>query len=310
MYTLTFSALAAALFAYGYLQHRGPSWIWWWLGSLFVVYVFVRYFAHHRSRMRLGSAFDTLYEHYRSEYGNTSSGQRFLSNTKAWHEGMFTKGLELSLSFGDWKAALIGSALGAVTEGVGSYLSNITKSAEQNELEMEITALAQEISDRSGAFGTGMIITTMSYVSAAAATFMLLVPTNDFEKTPLVERSSALAAQNDAPASSNTTPTMMTTPSVVPESNHKGTSIILDVSAKNDSIPNQLPEVAIQTDYVRLTSTDGRVIQAKILALSKDTVIIKRDDGQQFEISLDRITPESKVQIEAYRELRRKTAPP
>lgn len=302
MYTLTFSALAAAVFAYGYSQHREASWMWWCLGGLFVVYVFVRYFAHHRSRMRLGSALDTVCEHYRSEYGNTSSGQRFLSNTNAWHEGMFTKGMELSLSFGDWKAALIGSAVGAITEGVGSYLSNITKSAEQNELEMEITALAQELSDRSSAFATGLVITTMFYVSAAGATFTLLVPTNDFEKTPKLERSSAFATQSDASTLSSATPSIMTDPSAVPQFNY--------ISAKNDPPSNPVSEVATQTDYIRLTSTDGRVIQAKILALSKDTVIIKRDDGQQFEISFDRITPESKVQIETYRRLKRKTNPP
>lgn len=59
------------------------------------------------------------------------------------------------------------------------------------------------------------------------------------------------------------------------------------------------------TDEIHLKSTDGREIRVKILAVSKTTVIVRRDDGQEFEIPLERLSADSVERIDAYRAAKR-----
>jgi hypothetical protein len=56
---------------------------------------------------------------------------------------------------------------------------------------------------------------------------------------------------------------------------------------------------------LRLMSTDGREIRATVIAVSKTTVIVRREDGQEFEIALERLSPDSRELIEAYRAAKR-----
>ncbi|WP_395736664.1 hypothetical protein [Prosthecobacter sp.] len=62
-----------------------------------------------------------------------------------------------------------------------------------------------------------------------------------------------------------------------------------------------LPERSAESGMIELQSTDGRSLRAKILTLTKDAVLIQREDGQTFELELDRLTPDSKKRIDDYR---------
>lgn len=62
----------------------------------------------------------------------------------------------------------------------------------------------------------------------------------------------------------------------------------------------------VPPDMISLDSVDGRTITAKVLTLTKETVLIRRDDGQTFDLPLDRLTPESIKRIEDYREAKRR----
>jgi|GEM_PF-2794775 len=74
--------------------------------------------------------------------------------------------------------------------------------------------------------------------------------------------------------------------------------------AKADT-PPQMPDSKPVSELVSLQSTDGRNVQARILALTKTTVLIRREDGQTFDLPLDRLTPDSKQRIEEYRAAKR-----
>jgi hypothetical protein len=66
-------------------------------------------------------------------------------------------------------------------------------------------------------------------------------------------------------------------------------------------------ESKLDTDsyLVPLQSTDGRTINAKILTLTKETVLIRREDGQTFDLPLKRLTLDSVQRIEEYRAAKR-----
>lgn len=76
------------------------------------------------------------------------------------------------------------------------------------------------------------------------------------------------------------------------------------VAVKNNTSP-QAPERKPVSAILSLQSTDGRTVQAKILALTKTTVLIRREDGQTFDLPLDQLTAESKQRIEEYRAAKR-----
>lgn len=68
------------------------------------------------------------------------------------------------------------------------------------------------------------------------------------------------------------------------------------------------PELKPGSDLLSLESTDGRTVQAKVLALTKTTVLIRREDGQTFDLPLDQLTDDSKRRIEEYRAAKRSGA--
>lgn len=76
------------------------------------------------------------------------------------------------------------------------------------------------------------------------------------------------------------------------------------VAVKNDT-PPPAPEHKPVSAIISLQSTDGRTVQAKILALTKTTVLIRREDGQTFDLPLDQLTSDSKQRIEEYRTAKR-----
>ena len=59
------------------------------------------------------------------------------------------------------------------------------------------------------------------------------------------------------------------------------------------------------SDILSLQSTDGRTVQAKILALTKTTVLIRREDGQTFDLPLEQLTADSRQRIQEYRTAKR-----
>ena len=65
------------------------------------------------------------------------------------------------------------------------------------------------------------------------------------------------------------------------------------------------PERKPVSEIITLESTDGKTVLAKVLALTKTTVLIRREDGQTFDLPLERLTTESKQRIENYREAKR-----
>lgn len=76
------------------------------------------------------------------------------------------------------------------------------------------------------------------------------------------------------------------------------------VAVKNDS-PPPAPERKSASGIISLKSTDGRTVQAKILALTKTTVLIRREDGQTFDLPLNQLTDDSIKRIEEYRTAKR-----
>ncbi len=75
-------------------------------------------------------------------------------------------------------------------------------------------------------------------------------------------------------------------------------------AVKNTPAP-QTPERKPVSEIIALESTDGKTIQAKVLALTKTTVLIRRADGQTFDLPIDRLTADSKQRIEEYRAAKR-----
>lgn len=66
-----------------------------------------------------------------------------------------------------------------------------------------------------------------------------------------------------------------------------------------------LPEPKAGSEVIELQSTDGKTIRAKVLTITKETVLIQREDGQTFDLPLSRLTPESKQRIDDYRAAKR-----
>ncbi len=65
------------------------------------------------------------------------------------------------------------------------------------------------------------------------------------------------------------------------------------------------PKPKPASEIISLESTDGKTVKAKILALTTTTVLIRREDGQTFDLPLERLTAESKQRIEEYRAAKR-----
>lgn len=69
----------------------------------------------------------------------------------------------------------------------------------------------------------------------------------------------------------------------------------------NAGTPERKPVIA----QLSLQSTDGRTIQARVLAFTKDTVVIRREDGETFDLPLERLTQDSRQRIDEYRAAKR-----
>ena len=77
-----------------------------------------------------------------------------------------------------------------------------------------------------------------------------------------------------------------------------GGETVLTMSAPNPKNSANLPV----GDLISLKSTDGRMIRAKVLSLTKEKALIRREDGQTFILPLDRLTAESKKRIEEFQD--------
>ena len=84
-------------------------------------------------------------------------------------------------------------------------------------------------------------------------------------------------------------------------------SVTPSVAVKKETQPT-LPERTPVSDLLSLESNDGRTVQAKVLALTKTTVLIRREDGQTFDLPLDQLTDDAKRRIEEYRAAKRSGA--
>lgn len=72
--------------------------------------------------------------------------------------------------------------------------------------------------------------------------------------------------------------------------------------------PNRLPgdsDSTADNEILTLISKDGQTIKAKVIALTTKTVLIRREDGQTFDLPLDRLSDESVQAIKAERERNR-----
>lgn len=58
-------------------------------------------------------------------------------------------------------------------------------------------------------------------------------------------------------------------------------------------------------EMVSLESTDGRTIQARILAFTKESIVIRREDGESFDLPLEKLTAGSRKLVEEQRAARR-----
>lgn len=85
---------------------------------------------------------------------------------------------------------------------------------------------------------------------------------------------------------------------------HAPAAVTPNVEVKKET-QRTLPEHKPTSDLLSLESTDGRTVQAKVLALTKTTVLIRREDGQTFDLPLDQLTDNSKRRIEEYRVAKR-----
>lgn len=60
-----------------------------------------------------------------------------------------------------------------------------------------------------------------------------------------------------------------------------------------------------QPELMEVESTDGRRILGKILVVTTTSIFVRRDDGQEFEIPLSRLTAETKQRIAQHRDSKR-----
>ena len=88
---------------------------------------------------------------------------------------------------------------------------------------------------------------------------------------------------------------------------HAPAAVTPAVAVKKETGPS-LPERTPASDLLSLESTDGRTVQARVLALTKTTALIRREDGQTFDLPLDHLTDDSKRRIEEYRAAKRSGA--
>ncbi len=102
------------------------------------------------------------------------------------------------------------------------------------------------------------------------------------------ERAARPAPANEPAVETPTAPTATTAPAAA-------------VIIPNPSVPKPKPI----SEIISLESTDGKTVKAKVLALTTTTVLIRREDGQTFDLPLDRLTAESKQRIEEYRAAKR-----
>ncbi|MCF7788197.1 MAG: hypothetical protein K9N47_18890 [Prosthecobacter sp.] len=93
-------------------------------------------------------------------------------------------------------------------------------------------------------------------------------------------------------------------PAVSPPPVNEPAAAAPTVAVKTDT-PPPAPERKPVSAIIPLQSTDGRTVQAKILALTKTTVLIRREDGRTFDLPLDQLTADSKQRIEEYRTAKR-----
>lgn len=93
-------------------------------------------------------------------------------------------------------------------------------------------------------------------------------------------------------------------PAVSPSSTQEPIVTTPTVAVKHDP-PPPAPKPKPASDIISLQNTDGRTVQARILALTKTTVLIRREDGQTFDLPLDQLTDDSKDRIDEYRTAKR-----
>ncbi len=93
-------------------------------------------------------------------------------------------------------------------------------------------------------------------------------------------------------------------PAISPHSGNEPAIAAPTFAVKNDTPPPP-PERKPVSNIISLQSTDGRTVQAKVLALTKTTVLIRREDGQTFDLPLDQLTDDSKERIDEYRTAKR-----
>lgn len=61
----------------------------------------------------------------------------------------------------------------------------------------------------------------------------------------------------------------------------------------------------VVNEMVSLESTDGRTIQARITAFTKESIVIRREDGESFDLPLEKLTEGSRKLVEEQRAARR-----
>ncbi|MDI1311574.1 hypothetical protein [Prosthecobacter sp.] len=92
-----------------------------------------------------------------------------------------------------------------------------------------------------------------------------------------------------------------TVPKAIPvletESETRGSAKPVQTESKR----RQPKQSAGKSAFLELESRDGQTISAEILALTQDTVVIRRDDGEKFDLPLSRLSDLSIQKISAWR---------
>lgn len=86
-------------------------------------------------------------------------------------------------------------------------------------------------------------------------------------------------------------------------SNKKGA--VPEASASPGTVPPPPAPPKVVNEMVSLESTDGRTIKARITAFTKESIVIRREDGESFDLPLEKLTEGSRKLVEEQHAARR-----
>lgn len=316
MISLLFSLAAIGAYLFGTTNHYEAIWHYWVLGGLFALFLLVQYLVFRYSIASGQELLGRLVCKYADAYGTTTSGKRFLGESGSSISQALDSAAELAINFGEPVMAFKAIGVSWLYKQAEFYLSEQLKPDDQHALEAEILRIDGQIEHRKHKLSAALAFTLTMYLAIVSVTYFThrsphptafkssrldttvvsgIQPVTEIPKlVPVSENQfQSNAAQFNQFDRYNRLPNVENSQTKPPAEN------IMDSQAIKKSLAN--PE-----GIVELRHLDGRMIRARILASSKETVIIRRADGREFEVEIEQFDQPSKELIDRYRAAKRR----